>query len=299
VLISVIIPCYNVEEYIEECIESVIKQTYKEIEIICIDNNSTDSTKDVLTKLKQKHTALIFEKEMTPGACAARNKGLSLAKGEWIQFLDADDLLLETKIEHQLKLIQGKSDGFIAGAWKKRLVNGNETDIVQFNPNIFSAVFTSQSGNTCSNLWKKENLIKIGGWNEALKSSQEADLMMRLALSNKLFLIDTVPLTIVRVRESGQISQLNVSDNLERFIEVRLSYLQELESMFPQVFLSIKNELYSYLLAFVIKLYKYFPEKALGIYNNKLKQKLQINLKYKKTTFIKLVGFKVVAQLSK
>jgi len=299
VLISVIIPCYNVEQYIHECLASVIEQTHKNIEIICVDNNSTDNTWNVLIQLKEIYSYLTLEKELKPGACAARNKGLSIAKGEWIQFLDADDLLRKTKIEHQVSLIHDINEGFIAGAWSRREVNGVEKDIIQFNPDIFMAVFTSQSGNTCSNLWNKKDLISIGGWNETLKSSQEADLMMRLALRNKPFLIDREPLTIVRERENGQISQLNISENLKRFIEVRLDYLNEMEIKYPQVFLRVKNQLYSYLLAFVTKFYMYCPSEALSMYNNKIKSKLQINLKYKKTSFIKLIGLKLFVQLAK
>jgi glycosyltransferase involved in cell wall biosynthesis len=298
-LISVIIPCYNVEQYIHECIESVIEQTHKNIEIICVDNNSTDNTWKVLIQLKEIYSHLILEKEFKPGACAARNKGLAIAKGEWIQFLDADDLLLKTKIQHQAGLIHDLNHGFIAGAWSRREVNGIEKDIIQFNTDIFMAVFTSQSGNTCSNLWNRKDLINIGGWNETLKSSQEADLMMCLALHNKPFLIDKDPLTIVRERENGQISQLNSSDNILRFIEVRLNYLDELQLKFPAVFLRLKNELYTYLLAFVIKLYGYSPEKALSIYNDQIKHHLELNSKYKKMTIIKLLGLKLFVQLTK
>ena len=298
-LISIIIPCYNVEQYIQECIDSAVNQTYKNIEIICVDNNSTDNTWNFLIQLKEKYSQLILERELKAGASAARNMGLSIASGEWIQFLDADDLLLETKIEHQVRLINSKSEGFIAGAWRRREINGTEHDIIQLNPDIFVAVFKSQSGNTCSNLWNKKDLIKLGGWNEDLKSSQEADLMMRISLDNKSFLIDKELLTIIRERESGQISQLNSSDNLIRFVEVRLHYLNELENKMPEVFLRIKNECYSYLLAFLVKLYKYYPEKALAIYDTNLKSKLSIDLKHKKTSLVKLIGLKLFVQLSK
>lgn len=298
-LISVIIPCYNVEQYIHQCIDSVVKQTYKNIEIICVDNNSTDNTLNTLIELKEKYPQLIIEKELKAGASAARNKGLSVAKGDWMQFLDADDLLLPTKIEHQVNLIHYKNEGFIAGAWIKRDVNGNETNIIQFNPDNYIAVFKSQSGNTCSNLWNKKDLICLGGWDENLKSSQEADLMMRLVIHNKSFLVDKIPLTIIRERESGQISQLNISDNIKRFIDIRLHYLNELETKFPKVFLQIKNELYNYLLSFIVKLYKYEPDKALSIYNHKVKSKLQINLNYKKASFVKLIGLKLFIKLTK
>ena len=138
-LVSVIIPCYNVEKYIEECIESVVSQTYNNLEIICVDNNSTDKTWNILCQIKEKYPILL-EKELKAGAGAARNKGLSIAKGDWIQFLDADDLLLPQKIEHQISLVQDNNVGFVAGAWKNRALNGVEKNIIQLNKNIFIAV---------------------------------------------------------------------------------------------------------------------------------------------------------------
>src|SRR5688500_16397229 len=103
--VSVIIPCYNVEEYINECIESVLSQTEKDVEIICIDNGSTDKTSDMLSNFAEKHPGKItIDSESRKGAPFARNKGLELAMGEWIQFLDADDLLENDKIQHQLEI---------------------------------------------------------------------------------------------------------------------------------------------------------------------------------------------------
>ena len=103
-LVSVIIPCYNVAPYLKECLDSVLAQTYEPLEIVCVDNNSSDNTKEVLDQLRDSHN-LIIDEEKNPGACAARNKGLAVCKGEWVQFLDADDLLLADKIETQINAI--------------------------------------------------------------------------------------------------------------------------------------------------------------------------------------------------
>ena len=127
-LVSVIIPCFNVEDYISECIESVVSQSYHELEIICIDNNSTDYTWSLLLDLKNKYPKIVVAQEMKKGANAARNKGLSVANGDWIQFLDADDLISESKIKHQLNLIQacGFPVSFVAGAYIKKSIDGKE-----------------------------------------------------------------------------------------------------------------------------------------------------------------------------
>ena len=84
--ISVIIPCYNAERYIQEAIESVLTQAYPEIEIIVVDDGSKDSSIEKLTPYLDR---IILIKQENAGACVARNRGLEVATGELIKFLDA------------------------------------------------------------------------------------------------------------------------------------------------------------------------------------------------------------------
>jgi len=199
--VSVIIPCFNVADYIEECVASVMAQTHSPIEVICIDNNSSDNTLKKLKSLKEKHPELIIDVEPEAGANAARNKGLSLATGEWIQFLDADDLLLEDKIAHQVALTNADASAkksFIAAAYTKRAVDGLEKKVLPSKQDKHIAVFTNQAGITSGNLWNRNTLLAVDGWNEELRSSQEADLMMRLVLEGGSLIIDDSPKTIIR-----------------------------------------------------------------------------------------------------
>src|SRR5690554_977294 len=225
-LISIIIPAYNVEVYIEECIHSAFAQTHKPIEVICIDNNSTDNTWQKLKQLQETYPSLLIDKELNPGAPAARNKGLALSKGEWIQFLDADDLLLPKKIEHQMHLIKNKPEVcFIAAASRKKHINGQSTTTIPKQDHPFKSLFTTNLGNTCSNLWNKSYINQINGWDESLKSSQEADLMFRLLQINSQVIFDTEPLTIIQERETGQISTKYPQDNWVRYFNKRVEIL--------------------------------------------------------------------------
>lgn len=273
-LVSVIIPCYNVESFISECVDSVIIQTYKELEIICIDNNSNDGTWQVLQTLKTKHPQLLIEKQLKPGANAARNKGLELSTGEWIQFLDADDLLEPHKIDHQIKLIQQCTleVAFVAGASKKRSVDGIEKIVCDLDNNIFIAPFLNKSGNTCSNLWNKKALVSIGKWNENIKSSQEVDLMLRMALSNGNMLIDKLPFTIIRERETGQISQGNSLDKWKQFIDVRLEYLRNLKILNSTIYKTFSGIFYDFMMVSVIELGKLNKDAAVQIFKNSIKE---------------------------
>jgi len=104
--ISVIIPCHNVEEYIDEAIASVMAQTYMDFELILVDNNSTDNTLRILERWAINSSRIRVLQEKGKGASRARNLGMSVARGNWIQFLDADDLMLPDKLERQIKLVK-------------------------------------------------------------------------------------------------------------------------------------------------------------------------------------------------
>lgn len=89
--VSVIIPIYNMEKYIEQCISSIINQTLKEIEIICVDDGSTDSSLEILKKFAIRDKRIIIYQQKNSGVAVARNKGIELARGEYLSILDADD----------------------------------------------------------------------------------------------------------------------------------------------------------------------------------------------------------------
>lgn len=106
-MVSVIIPTYNSRKYIEEALNSVFKQTYKDLEIIVVDDGSIDGTEELLKKYKDQ---IIYIKKTNGGEASARNKGLEVAKGDHICFLDADDLYVDDKIEKQIKTLNSFKD---------------------------------------------------------------------------------------------------------------------------------------------------------------------------------------------
>ncbi|MCF8261497.1 MAG: glycosyltransferase family 2 protein [Melioribacteraceae bacterium] len=237
--VSVIIPTYNVEKYIRECLESALCQSYTNIEIICIDNNSTDNTINYLKEKQAQHpdriTVGVEEKQ---NASAARNKGIKLAAGEYIQFLDADDLLDEHKIERQMNIIrEANYPDFIASAFIRVSLSGGETVIDINSIDSWLGLLRAQLGITSANLFKKDSILAIDGWDESLSSSQEYDLMFRLMKNNATISFDEIPLTKIRERASGSISKINEEKNVERLIELMLRikfYLEENKSDWVQ-----------------------------------------------------------------
>ena len=107
--VSVIIPVYNVAKYIAHTIESVLKQSYKDVEIILVDDCSTDNSAEIIKKYTSFHSNVVsLQLESNQGAAVARNKALSTAKGRYVAFLDGDDVWREGKLEKQLALMDEK-----------------------------------------------------------------------------------------------------------------------------------------------------------------------------------------------
>lgn len=112
-LVSVITPVYNAETVIGKTLESVFAQTYKNIEIVLVDDCSSDNSQLVIEKYQKEHPEIVYFRQPTnQGAGAARNKALELAKGQYVAFLDADDLWYQEKIERQIKLLNEKGGAF-------------------------------------------------------------------------------------------------------------------------------------------------------------------------------------------
>lgn len=112
-LVSVIIPAYNADDYVLAAIESCLDQTYDHIEIIVIDDGSTDETRKRIENLIQSNS-IRYQYQPNRGLSAARNAGIRLAAGKYLQFLDADDLLLPEKIERQVECLEKTSEPTIS-----------------------------------------------------------------------------------------------------------------------------------------------------------------------------------------
>ena len=110
-LVSIIIPVYNVEKYLAECIESVLKQTYQNIEILLIDDGSPDNSGKICDEYEEKDSRVRVIHKENGGVSSARNVGLEQANGEYITFIDSDDFVSESYIEElYIALENGNSD---------------------------------------------------------------------------------------------------------------------------------------------------------------------------------------------
>ena len=106
VKISIIMPVYNIEKYLKECLDSILNQTFKDYEVICVDDGSKDNSLNILNEYAKKDSRFKIISQENAGAGAARNNGLKLAQGEYVQFLDADDYFEPTMLEEMYNKAQ-------------------------------------------------------------------------------------------------------------------------------------------------------------------------------------------------
>ncbi|MGL4803098.1 MAG: glycosyltransferase family 2 protein [Cetobacterium sp.] len=129
-LVSIIMPNYNSEKFIKESIESVLNQTYSNLELIIIDDNSKDLSLKKIKEIEDSRIKLIKLK-INQGAAIARNEGLKISRGRYLAFLDSDDVLNKDTIEKQIKFLKNKKSGLVFGAFEQIKENGEKIKIEQ------------------------------------------------------------------------------------------------------------------------------------------------------------------------
>ncbi len=132
-ILSVVIPVYNVDGYISECLESILNQSFKDLEVICVNDGSDDNSLEILNYYKKLDSRIVIIDKSNEGSGVARNYGLSIARGEYIYFADGDDLLVDNALELMIKTADEKhTDILIFGAYSyyggKRKIGGYSAD---------------------------------------------------------------------------------------------------------------------------------------------------------------------------
>jgi glycosyltransferase involved in cell wall biosynthesis len=264
--VSVVIPTYNVQAYVEECLESVFASKGASLEVIVVDNNSDDGTLLILKALQERYGFLLLH-EPKQGGSAARNRGLQHARAEWLQFLDADDLLLPEKLAHQLRL--AAEGDLIVGSYVKRSANGEETVIRSGSGAPWLDLFVTDLGITSANLWKTEVVRSLGGFAEELPSSQEYELMFRYLQYTARVVYDAEPLTVIRERPGVSVSQSNPRRKWEQYANLRTRILEYLSDRHDPFYEARGDDLKG---AFVDVLHRLYP------YNRRLATRLYQDL---------------------
>ncbi len=182
--VSVVMPVYNGEAYLKEAIESVFNQTEKDIEIIIVDDGSTDSTCSIVKELNHANIRYIYQENSGPSK--ARNAGIYQAQGDFIAFLDADDLWPVDKLTKQLSFLdQNMHTDVVGGLIEYFYMPGSEYRKEQLR--IDTPVFNVQLGGL---VVRRKVFDTAGYFNEALRFSEDQDWMLRIKEAS-------IPMTVI------------------------------------------------------------------------------------------------------
>lgn len=186
-LISVVIPVYNVERYLNRCIKSVVNQTYKNLEVILVDDGSTDASAVICDSWKEKDSRIVVLHQDNVGASAARNKGLQYAKGEYITFIDSDDWIEADMLQYFMKQIVSKdADMVISDVYlckKEKLEVWNQKRYLEY---FFRTRGEGDTHSVWGRLYKKEMLDDFrfleGRMNEDILATYEFAIRCKKAI---------------------------------------------------------------------------------------------------------------------
>lgn len=206
-IVSVIIPTYNRKHFLLEAVDSVFAQTYRDLEVIVVDDGSTDGTGEALGRHKPR---LIYTYQANKGAGAARNRGIELARGEFIAFLDSDDLWLPKKLEIQVAFMDQNPEAQICYTdeiWVRKGVRVNpRKKHTKYSGWIYSHCLPLCIISPSSALIREEVFGHIGTFDPRLPVCEDYDLWLRVACRFPVFFIPQ-KLIVKRGGHADQLSQ--------------------------------------------------------------------------------------------
>lgn len=276
-LVSIIIPAHNSEKWIKDTIESALAQTCKNKEIIVVDDGSTDNTYHIAKQYESKTLKVLTQKNS--GACVARNKALSIAQGDFIQWLDSDDLLAQDKIEQQLSGLDKLPDSRIVhtACWGYFYYRTSKTKFKRnelwqdLSPIEWLKIHLGEGYFIPTVAWLvSRKLTELAGpWDVRLKRNQDGEYFSRVIVNSELVKFHSSSKSFYRkgsissismTRSKSVIESLNLSNNLcvdyllslknneitrKASVEFLQRFLNKIPNGDPKIILSVRNRITS------------------------------------------------------
>ncbi len=225
-LVSVIIPSHNRGWILKEAVDSVLSQDFRDFELIVVDDGSDDNTRDVLSPYRNMEQVTVIHQK-NRGVSAARNRGVDSASGEWIAFLDSDDLWLPEKLSAQVEFFRSNPDALICQTEETWIRNGVRVNPKKRHEKPSGMVFKSSLSlclvSPSAVMMRRELFERVGEFDESLPACEDYDLWLRISCRYPIFLLET-PLIIKRGGHEDQLSRMRGLDkfriqSLKKIIE--------------------------------------------------------------------------------
>ena len=212
--VSIIIPTYNRAVYVRESIDSVLAQTYADFEIIVVDDGSADDTQAVLQPFVAQGT-IRYARQENRGESAARNQGIALATGEYIAFLDSDDLFTPTKLEKQVAYLDAHPEIGLVHSWYAKFEDGGRELGIRDTSKLTGKIYPNYLLDWSilmvvpSVMVRATVLAQVGGFDESIRWGPDLDMWRRITCK---FQIGVIPEVLCKIRvHPGNISADKVS----------------------------------------------------------------------------------------
>ncbi len=250
--VSVIIPVYNGERTIRETIESVLGQSFSDFELIVIDDGSVDRTVEILSQIKDPRIRVLSYPNR--GLAASRNRGIAEASGEYVTFIDADDLWTSDKLQSQYQALQNHPEAAVAYSWSdcidessRFLRPGSHTTL---SGNVYPHILVNNFVENGSNVLVRRSIFaEVGLFDESLSAAEDRDMWIRLA-ARYHFVAVSKPLVLYRI------SQTSMSANVFKQSRESIAVIEKAYSQAPQSLKHLKKRS-------LANIYKYLTVKAL------------------------------------
>lgn len=289
--VSIIIPCYNVEEYIEKCINSVLNQTYENIEIILIDDGSTDNTKQVILKTTLNKQNVIYITNKNSGVSNARNTGIKAATGDYIMFIDSDDYIAKNMIKNMFKLMKGYNTDLVKCNIKKEYILEKRLEKIKpvyskvryienlsFSNTIHKKILSTETMNSaCASLFKRD-IIKENNllFREDIHNGEDAIFFMNYIDNAKSIVYTPTAYYYYTIKNTGL---TGTTLSMEKLWNSKLEFIEELKD---------KEKKWN------LTKYKYVNKKIIYIFMSSVyrlyKKDTNTNNQYKKEFLFKMLG---------
>ncbi len=231
-LVSILIPCYNAAPWIKQCIQSALDQTYPNKEVILIDDGSTDASAAVIESFGDQ---VLFRRMEHSGGNRVRNELTKLAKGEWLQYLDADDYLLPGKIASQLKQAHSDIDVIYSPVIAHDMKCPKDDYVVELGDGGEEdekiAFIRWGALNTGGLLMRREAVMEVGAWKDDQQCCQEHELLSRLMIAGHKFALSNIAETVYRKHSSETVSRRDPLRVIRLRVEITDKIVEYLESV--------------------------------------------------------------------
>ena len=219
-LISCIVPVFNGQRYLGEALESILKQSYRPIEVIVADDGSTDGTATVIGRYGEQ---IRYLKQPNAGTAAARNLGLTAAHGEFVAFLDADDLWHPDKLERQMARFQARHEldycfAHVQNFWVPELIEEEK----RFRDHRISKALPGYS--TCTLLARRSLFATVGQFNTAVKHADDTDWFLR-ASEHGAVMEMLADVLLYRRLHQANMSRLRAANSRDQYLQMLKSAL--------------------------------------------------------------------------